>query len=68
LIGILGVDLAYQPERDSDAEPYIELLVEIRERLREQKLWELSDRIRDQLAELDVVLEDKPDGTRWHWE
>ena len=68
LIGILGVDLAYQPERDSDAEPYIELLVEIREQLREQKLWELSDRIRDQLAELDVVLEDKPDGTRWHWE
>ena len=68
LIGILGVDLAYQPDRDSDAEPYIELLVEVREQLREQKLWELSDRIRDQLAELDVVLEDKPDGTRWHWE
>lgn len=68
LIGILGVDLAYQPDRDSDAEPYIELLVEVREQLREQKLWELSDRIRDQLAELDVVLEDKPDGTRWHWD
>jgi cysteinyl-tRNA synthetase len=68
LIGILGVDLAHQPVRDSDAEPYIDLLVEIREQLREQKLWELSDQIRDQLAELDVVLEDKPDGTRWHWE
>lgn len=68
LISILGVDLTARADRDSDAEPYIDLLVAVREQLREQKLWELSDQIRDQLAALDVVLEDKPDGTHWHWE
>jgi cysteinyl-tRNA synthetase len=35
--------------------------------LREQKLWELSDQLRDQLDELGILIEDSKDGTSWRW-
>jgi cysteinyl-tRNA synthetase len=35
--------------------------------LREHKLWELSDQLRDQLAGLGILIEDSKDGTTWRW-
>jgi len=46
----------------------IELLVDMRAEARAQKDYATSDRIRDQLAELGVVLEDGPKGTIWRVE
>jgi cysteinyl-tRNA synthetase len=46
----------------------IELLVNMRAEARAQKDYAASDRIRDQLAELGVVLEDGPNGTIWRVE
>jgi cysteinyl-tRNA synthetase len=43
----------------------IELLVEIRTRARQNREWARADEIRDRLADLGVVLEDRPDGTFW---
>ena len=59
-----------RPEREtggSQADAFINLLIEIRRELRSQKLWALSDRVRDQLAELGVLLEDSKEGTTWRW-
>ena len=41
------------------------LLIALRGEIRGQKLWALSDRIRDGLAKLGITLEDKKDGTTW---
>jgi cysteinyl-tRNA synthetase len=46
----------------------IESLLSVRVNLREQKLWKLSDRVRDSLAELGVVVEDSAGGSSWRWE
>lgn len=43
----------------------MDLIVSIRTEIRSQKLWALSDRIRDALARAGFVLEDKREGTRW---
>lgn len=43
----------------------VELLVEIRDRARDDRDWALSDRIRDALAEAGVELHDRADGTDW---
>ncbi|MFW5772706.1 MAG: CysS/YqeB C-terminal domain-containing protein, partial [Phototrophicaceae bacterium] len=43
----------------------IELLIELRRRARAEKNYAESDRIRDELARLGVVLEDRADGTVW---
>ncbi len=68
LTSILGLELALQEKQTGEAEEFINLLIEIRKTLRDQKLWELSDLIRDKLLELEVVLEDNSQGTTWHWQ
>jgi cysteinyl-tRNA synthetase len=56
-----------RPEKSGQAAPYIQLLIDLRRELREQKLWALSDQIRARLGELGVLLEDGKDGTTWRW-
>ncbi|MGQ9832753.1 MAG: cysteine--tRNA ligase [Candidatus Villigracilaceae bacterium] len=66
LTDVLGLRLT-EKAGSGNAEKFIELLVEVRSEIRKQKLWALSDLIRDRLKELGVTLEDSKDGTNWHW-
>lgn len=50
-----------------DVEIFINLLVEVRAQARTEKMWSLSDMIRDKLKELGVTIEDSKDGTSWRW-
>ncbi len=68
LTGVLGLQLQEQAGRQTIADPFIDLLVEVRNELRAQKNWALSDKIRDELKALGVILEDSKDGTTWSWE
>jgi cysteinyl-tRNA synthetase len=43
----------------------INLLIVTRKEIRENKLWSLSDKIRDQLKAIGFIIEDKKDGTSW---
>lgn len=43
----------------------ISLFIDLRSDVRAQKLWSLSDKIRDSLKRLGIALEDKKDGTGW---
>jgi cysteinyl-tRNA synthetase len=43
----------------------IELLIGMRAQARKAKNWAESDRIRDELAKVGVILEDRADGTVW---
>ncbi len=69
---ILGLRLQEAITREScqeDIGPYVDLLIEIRLELRKQKLWQLSDKIRDRLKDIGVILEDRKDGsTTWKLE
>jgi cysteinyl-tRNA synthetase len=67
LTGVLGLDLALPDVQEGAAGEFIELLIRIRTRLREEKNWELSDLVRDELDELGVLLEDTSQGTTWQW-
>ncbi len=66
LCSILGITLSATEEDPVEARPFIELLIDTRKRLREQKQYQLADEIRDKLSKLGVVLEDKPGSTGWH--
>jgi cysteinyl-tRNA synthetase len=66
LTGVFGLRLA-DKKGSGDADKFIELLIEVRDEVRKQKLWALSDQIRDQLKELGVTIEDSKDGTTWRW-
>jgi cysteinyl-tRNA synthetase len=43
----------------------LDFVVALRSRLRTQKLWALSDEIRDALSKLGIVIEDGKDGSKW---
>jgi cysteinyl-tRNA synthetase len=68
LTSVFGLQLDRQTKSVGEAiDPFIDLLVEIRSELRDQKNWEMSDTIRDRLSGLNVVLEDSKQGTTWRW-
>jgi cysteinyl-tRNA synthetase len=66
LMGVFGLR-AERPTQGGEATPFINLLIELRRELRQQKLWALSDEVRNRLTELGVLLEDSKDGTTWRW-
>jgi cysteinyl-tRNA synthetase len=43
----------------------VDLLIELRQKFRENKDWQMSDKIRSRLKDLGIILEDTADGTRW---
>jgi cysteinyl-tRNA synthetase len=45
----------------------IDSLLKAREKLRAEKQWAISDRIRDLLSELGVQIEDSSGGSSWRW-
>ena len=66
LTGVLGLRLQ-EKQGAGDADKFIELLIQVRSEVRKQKLWQLSDLIRDQLKERGVTIEDTKEGTKWRW-
>lgn len=63
LTGVLG--LVYNRKTESlDSE--IEALIEARQEARKNKNWSEADRIRDELKAQGIVLEDTPQGVKWH--
>ena len=65
LAGVLGLRLDVEEGEKRDIGPLIDLLIEVRSRLRQEKQWVMSDLIRDRLSELGISLEDSPYGTTW---
>ena len=65
LTGVLGLVYNRKAETlDSD----VEALIEARANARKEKNWAEADRIRDQLKEMGIVLEDTAQGVKWHRE
>jgi len=67
ITGILGLQLKRSAASGGQADEFVDLLIEVRDELRDQKLWALSDLIRDRLVDLGVVLEDLKEGSTWRW-
>ncbi|RDU34888.1 cysteine--tRNA ligase [Neobacillus piezotolerans] len=61
LFEVLGLKLGDEELLDEE----IEALIEKRNQARKDRNFKLSDEIRDQLKDMDIILEDTPQGTRW---
>lgn len=62
LAGILGVKFNQKAELSDE----IQTMVDQRDQARADKDFATSDKLRDQLKDMGVILEDTPQGTRWH--
>tara|TARA_B100001245_G_scaffold117204_1_gene86104 strand:- start:49 stop:1416 length:1368 start_codon:yes stop_codon:yes gene_type:complete len=66
LAGVLGLTLEEEVSGSStEAAPFINLLIDLRSRLRNEKQFEIADQVRNQLSELGVAIEDSAEGTSW---
>ncbi len=64
LTGVLG--LLYNRKTSSSLDDEIEALIAQRNEARKSKNWAEADRIRDELKAQGIVLEDTPQGVKWH--
>ena len=60
---IFGVSFKEEQAENDDE---IEKLIAQRDEARKNKDWAESDRLRDELQAKGIVIEDTPQGTRWH--
>ena len=67
LAGILGLRLEIAAVEEQVAGPFIDMLLELRGELRQHKLYDLADQVRDRLNALGVVIEDSKEGTTWRF-
>jgi cysteinyl-tRNA synthetase len=68
LSSVLGLTLEEEEAGEHPADKFIDYLIELRSELRAQKMWALSDQIRDRLREMGVLIEDSKDGASWRWQ
>ncbi|MDE3840577.1 cysteine--tRNA ligase [Bacillus methanolicus] len=61
LFSVLGLTL----EKEELLDEEIEALIEKRIQARKNRDFQLADQIRDQLKDMNIILEDTPQGTRW---
>jgi cysteinyl-tRNA synthetase len=61
LFGVLGLSLKDEELLDEE----IEALIEKRTQARKDRNFKLADEIRDQLKEMNIIIEDTPQGIRW---
>jgi cysteinyl-tRNA synthetase len=59
--GVLGLLQRKSEVLDSE----IEHMIQLRQQARKVKNWAEADRIRDELKEMGIILEDTPSGVRW---
>ena len=64
LADVLGLGLE-EPKGPREAGPFIELLLDLRSDLRKAKQYELADKVRAELAQLGIIVEDGPGGSTW---
>jgi peptidase E len=68
-LALFGARLAERPpSRVAVLEPLVAALLWLRDALRAQKEWSAADGVRDCLQRGGVIVEDTPQGARWHLE
>jgi cysteinyl-tRNA synthetase len=66
LLGIFGLDFTKKEEDvDIKLNELMDIIIDVRNKARDEKNYKLSDELRDRLKKTGIQLEDTPDGVRW---
>jgi len=67
ILNDLAIKHGLHTEEPADANSLVRLLINRRASLRQEKEWDRADRIRHDLSDLGITLEDTPQGTVWRY-
>ncbi len=62
---VFGLSFMAETLSEGIVDDLMNLIIELRQKVRADKNWALADHIREQLSEIGIILEDRPDGTMW---
>ena len=66
MAGIIGIfEQQEAAGNEGLADKLMEIIIAIRQDARKEKNWALADKLRDELKEAGIILEDTPNGVRW---
>ena len=68
LLDVLGVETSsaeLETEQAKLADDLVQLVVDLRKELKDRKEWDVADKVRLGLQDIEIELEDTPEGTRW---
>ena len=65
ILGLLEDGWKGQETSNEEYNQLMEVILHIRQCAREHKQWGIADSIRDELANIGIVIEDSPQGARW---
>ncbi len=65
VLGLFDLEKPKSVKADDLHEKLIETIVNVRGELRNRKIYDLADDIRENLKDLGIILKDKKDGTEW---
>jgi cysteinyl-tRNA synthetase len=70
VLGLIPEDLLASAGqgRQADIEKIVQVVIDIREKLREQKQYQLADQLRSKLGKVGITLVDKPEGTTFEYQ
>ena len=68
VLGIIPDKLAPTGVEEETLAGLVEIILAVREEYRKAKDWARADELRDKLAELGIVVEDRPEGPAWRLE
>lgn len=66
LTGVLGIVYEEKSGSEDGNDSEIDALIEERTAARKEKNWAKADEIRNKLTEMGIVIEDTPQGVKWH--
>ncbi len=67
ILKILGFSEAKEKFESKIVDDLLNIIIEVRQRLREEKRFDLSDKIREDLKNLGIIVEDKKEGSSYRF-
>ncbi len=64
---ILGLFNRKKDNKNEDMDKIMQVLLDVRMELRQRKIWDLADKIRDNLNEIGIEIKDSKEGSSWRF-
>lgn len=67
IFGLSAAEVGHAPRSQEAVDGLMRIILDMRQRARDQKDWQTSDKLRDALLAMNIRVKDGKEGARWEW-